>query len=242
MRASVVSRILSEVRRGLRGDRVVLAVSGGIDSMVLLDAAAEVARDRVSVATFDHGTGPEATRAAHCVALRARTLGLPCDRAVAARRANSEAELRSLRWTFLNDVAQTRGRVATAHTANDQIETVLMRTLRGAGARGLAGLAAPSKVLRPLLAVRREEIVAYARDRGVEWIEDASNASMRFFRNRVRHELLPALRTVSPSIDDYLLDVGGRAARWRRDVDRFSKPQTRGTNRLRRRCGARPAV
>ena len=193
--------------------------------MVLLDAAADVARDRVRVATFDHGTGSDAARAADLVVFRARGLGLQYDRGVAPNRAKSEAELRAVRWTFLNNVASAGARIATAHTANDQVETVLMRTLRGAGARGLAGLAAPSKVLRPLLAVRREEIVAYARERDIEWIEDASNASMRFFRNRIRHELLPALRIVSPSIDEDLLDLGGRAAKWRRDVDRFIDDQ-----------------
>jgi tRNA(Ile)-lysidine synthase len=221
MRASVVPRVLSEVRRIFRGEKVVLAVSGGIDSMVLLDAAAEVAGERVSVATFDHGTGPDATRAADLVVRRSSILGLQCDRGSSPVSARSEAELRALRWTFLNNVAGSAGTIATAHTADDQIETVLMRTLRGAGARGLAALAAPSNVLRPLLGVRRDAIVAYARTRGIEWIEDPSNTSMQFFRNRIRHELLPALRNVSPSIDDDLFDVGGRAARWRRDVDQF---------------------
>lgn len=222
MRSRVVSRIVSEVRHVLRGRDVVLAVSGGIDSMVLLDAAAEVARGRVTVATFDHDTGAEATRAADLVSLRARTLGLQCDRGTSPVRANSEAELRAIRWRFLNSVAASNdGQIATAHTANDQIETVLMRTLRGAGARGLAGLAAESELLRPLLAIRRDLIIAYARERRIEWVEDPSNASMRFFRNRIRHELLPAMRTAAPSIEDYLLEVGERAAVWRRDVDRF---------------------
>src|SRR5262249_17957456 len=113
------------------------------------------------------------------------------------------------------------GRVATAHTVDDQIETVLMRTMRGAGARGLAGLAADSRVLHPLLGIERRQIEQYANERRLEWVEDPSNVSLRFFRNRVRHEFLPSLRSVSPEIDEFLVGVGLRAASWRRDVDRF---------------------
>jgi tRNA(Ile)-lysidine synthase len=223
MPASVVARISSDVRRGLGGgERFVLAVSGGIDSMVLLDAAAEAARDRIVVATFDHGTGPEATRAARLVSRRAADLRVRCECGVSAAVGASEAELRVARWRFLNDVAATGGgRVVTAHTADDQIETVLMRTLRGAGARGLAGLAARGPVLRPLLDVRRSDVEAYAQARGIEWAEDPSNSSMRYFRNRVRHQLLPALRSVAPAIDDDLLCIGSRAAAWRDEVEAF---------------------
>jgi tRNA(Ile)-lysidine synthase len=111
--------------------------------------------------------------------------------------------------------------VVTAHTADDQTETVLMRIMRDSGARGLAGLAAEGRVLRPLLRAGRREIAEYARERRLEWVEDPSNASTRFLRNRLRHELLPALRRVFPTVDGYLLEVGTRAAAWRRDLDRF---------------------
>ena len=223
MAASVVQRILSEVRRGLGGgERFVLAISGGVDSMVLLDAAAEVARRRITVATFDHGTGPAASEAARLVSQRCADLGVECRQGTSSVAAHNEAELRAARWRFLNDVSSRfGGQAVTAHTADDQIETVLMRTMRGAGARGLAGLAAGGPVLRPLLGVRRTEILAYVQARSLEWAEDPSNASMQFFRNRVRHDLLPALRSVFPAVDDYLLDVGARAAAWRWEVDRF---------------------
>jgi tRNA(Ile)-lysidine synthase len=223
MTDTVVQLVRSEVRRTL-GDRrrVVLAVSGGVDSMVLLDAAHTLGAERLTIATFDHGTGASATAAVKLVGARCNALGVRCEQGVASVVASSEAELRAARWAFLDEVAaKVGGVVATAHTADDQIETVLMRTLRDAGARGLAALAAESRVLRPLLETRRREIEEYARERRLEWIEDPSNASMRFFRNRIRHELLPALRSVSPSIDRYLVGVGSRAAAWRRDVDRF---------------------
>src|SRR5689334_14358878 len=152
MSRNIVPRIQSEVHRALGcGERVVLAVSGGVDSMALLDAAADVARDKIVVATFDHRTGPEATMAANLVSLRCKDLGIQCVRGIASVAAQTEAELRAVRWRFLNEVAAAlEAHVATAHTADDQIETVLMRTLRDAGARGLAGLAATSRVLRPL--------------------------------------------------------------------------------------------
>jgi tRNA(Ile)-lysidine synthase len=224
MPQSAVSRIQSEVRRVLgEPRRVLLAVSGGIDSMVLLDAAVwELLADRIVVATFDHGTGEPATSAATLVQSRCAVLGVQCERGAGALAGGSEVLLRNARWSFLNEVSgRSNLAVATAHTADDQIETVFMRTLRDAGARGLAGLAAESRVLRPLLAVRRREIEDYARERALDWIEDPSNASPKFLRNRVRHDLLPALRRVAPAIDADLLRIGASAAAWRSDVDRF---------------------
>jgi tRNA(Ile)-lysidine synthase len=109
--------------------------------------------------------------------------------------------------------------VATAHTRDDQVETVLMRVLRGSGARGLAGLHARSPIVRPLLGVRRADIEAYATANRVIWVEDPSNDSPQFLRNRVRHDLLPALRRADPRIDDSLIEIGGRAADWRTELD-----------------------
>lgn len=194
--------------------------------MVLLDAAGEVAPNRITVATFDHGTGVAARESAALVANRCAALGLQCEHGASDVAGSTEAALRDARWRFLNDVStRVGGPIATAHTADDQIETVLMRAMRGAGARGLAGLAAKGPILRPLLGVRRIAIVAYAGARGLEWVEDPSNASRRFFRNRIRHELLPALRAVAPTIDDYLLGVGARAAAWRQEVEAFIDEQ-----------------
>ena len=209
---------------GRRGHgRVVLAVSGGIDSMTLLDAARRVLDPgEIVVATFDHGTGDAARAAADLVRARADDLGLAREAARASRSLRSEAELRDARWAFLREVAaRVGGPVVTAHTADDQTETVLMRVMRGAGARGLAALHAPGGPLRPFLELSRATIARYARDRGLEWVEDPSNDSRAFFRNRVRHDLLPALRAVCPGLPDDLADIGKRAAAWRRDVDAF---------------------
>lgn len=205
----------------------VLAVSGGLDSMALLDAAAAtLPRSRLLVATFDHASGSHSARAVDFVCARALALGV---RVVTGRRhpagaaggAPSEAVWREARWRFLAEVAgATSGTIVTAHTRDDQVETVLMRILRGAGARGIAALYAESPVRRPLLGTRRSEVEAYAVERDVHWIEDPSNASRRFFRNRVRLVLLPALRRVRPEIDAELLAMASRAAAWRGDVER----------------------
>jgi tRNA(Ile)-lysidine synthase len=206
---------------------LVLAVSGGLDSMVLLHAMAAVARARIAaVATFDHGTGAAASEAAAHVARTAATLRLPVvvGRAAAgtAARGGHEASWRAARYRFLREVAEPLGaRVLTAHTEDDQVETVLMRILRGSGARGLAALFAPSSVVRPFLGLRRELLERAARDAAVTWHEDPSNHSRAFLRNRVRHELLPALRRADQAIDGALLDVARRAAAWRADVESY---------------------
>lgn len=192
--------------------------------MVLLDAASASceAADLV-IATFDHGTGPASTEAAGLVEERARTLGLTVERGFGTGGAADEASLRAARWAFLRRVSAQAGGapICTAHTEDDQIETVLIRIMRGAHARGIAGLYAPSLIRRPLLDFRRRALATYARVRAIAWIEDPTNASTMYLRNRVRHELLPALRRADASIDAALLDMARRAAEWRGDVDRL---------------------
>jgi tRNA(Ile)-lysidine synthase len=200
---------------------VLLAVSGGLDSMVLLHAATRaLSCEGVVVATFDHGTGAEAHRAAALVVERAHALGIECVAGVASSPLFGEAALRDARWTFLRTAAVSHGAVvATAHTLDDQIETVFMRTMRGAGARGLAGLFADSDVVRPLLSVTRAEVSTYAHVNGVAWVEDPSNAARVYFRNRIRHDILPALRIVRPTLAADLLDASREAANLRRRVE-----------------------
>lgn len=216
------------IEAGLRGaGRIVLAVSGGLDSMTMLEAAARWAAPGaiVGVATFDHGTGPAATAAARLVAERAAGLGFEAivgrsEEEEAEAAATGEAGWRRQRWRFLRAAADARGAaVATAHTRDDQAETVVMRILRGAGARGLAGLAAPSPIRRPLLEVSRSTIARFAEQRGVRWVEDPSNLSRSHLRNRVRLDLLPAILAVRPGFRADVVALGERAAAWRREVD-----------------------
>jgi tRNA(Ile)-lysidine synthase len=228
MRHDPACAVSETARRAAREARapLLLAVSGGLDSMVLLHAMATVARPRIAgVATFDHATGPAARAAAEEVARAAAALGLPV---VTGRLAGPtpttgrEAAWRRERYRFLHATAAALGaRVVTAHTEDDQLETVLMRVLRGSGTRGLAGLLAPSPVVRPFLALRRELLARYARDERLSWREDPSNRSREFLRNRVRHDLLPALRRADPTIDGILLGAATRAAAWRAEVESF---------------------
>jgi tRNA(Ile)-lysidine synthase len=220
--------VLRAVRAAVRtaDAPLLIAVSGGLDSMSLLHAMAETAHGRVAaVATFDHGTGPAAAAAAAFVAREATALGFPVvvGRGGVNERTNDgrEAAWRSARYEFLRGAAAPLGaRVVIAHTEDDQVETVLMRVLRGSGARGLAGLEAESDLLRPLVHVRRTVLRQYALARGITWQNDPANASRDFLRNRVRLDLLPALRRVRPGIDAVLLGIARRAARWRAEVDR----------------------
>lgn len=206
---------------------LLLAVSGGLDSMVLLHAMAASAHARVAaVATFDHGTGMSASLAAAHVAREAAMLGFPVvmGRSEPGEPASAgrEASWRRARYAFLRSAAAPLGaRVVTAHSEDDQVETVLMRVLRGSGARGLAGLYASSDLVRPFIGLRRAVLAAHAQAAGIRWCEDPSNASTAHLRNRVRRDLLPALRRADPAIDDVLLTVARRAAKWRVELDGY---------------------
>ncbi|MFN2400462.1 MAG: tRNA lysidine(34) synthetase TilS [Gemmatimonadaceae bacterium] len=204
-------------------DKVVLAVSGGRDSMVMLDAAAAVASGRVAaVATFDHGTGPAARSAADLVAERSEELRLRFFRGSANQGLRGEAAWREERWKYLREVAATvHAAVATAHTRDDQMETVLIRVMRGSGARGLAGLYGSADVARPLLGVGRAVVASYAEWRCLRWVQDRSNQSRAHLRNRLRLDLIPALKAVKPDLGEELLDIARRAARLRSEVDKW---------------------
>jgi tRNA(Ile)-lysidine synthase len=210
------------VRQAARRTRLLLAVSGGRDSMALLHAAARACPGSVAmVATFDHGTGAAATRAARLVATESAALGFPCVIGMPGHVGTTEAEWRAQRLEFLDDVARrVHARVATAHTRDDQIETVVMRVMRDAGARGLAGLYSVGERVRPFLELSRVEVTAYARAVRAAWVDDPTNISTRYLRNRVRRDLLPAIRRAAPAFETQVLAIARNAAMWRRRLDR----------------------
>lgn len=190
--------------------------------MVLLHAAASGAsrNERAIVATFDHGTGPVATHAVRLVASAAAKAGLQCVTGTASATGLSEEEWRRARWQFLREVARAaQGRVVTAHTLDDQVETIFMRILREAGPRGLAGLYAESDVIRPFLNVSRAQLEAYAAEHKVKFVTDPTNDSRRYLRNRVRHDLLPSIAKVRPRFARDLIDISRRSAEWRRSME-----------------------
>lgn len=223
MRDDAEVRILSAVRDALRGEeRVVLAVSGGLDSMTLLDAATRVRPERCAlvVATVDHGTGAAARKAMALVKAEAARRDVPVRSKRFALPGASEAEWRAARWEWLREVAQReRAVIATAHTRDDQVETVVMRLLRGAGARGFAALSAASAIRRPLLGESRAAIESYAKAARLRFVEDPSNADRRYLRNRVRLDLLPAIRRDRPGFDDEILALSREASAVRRALE-----------------------
>lgn len=223
-------------------DRVVLAVSGGLDSMVLMHAARSACSDRpksILVATFDHRSGSHSAAATKFVERHAAKLGLKCVVGRATQPLCREHEWREARWNFLRATAlKFHGTVATAHTMDDQVETVFMRILRDAGPRGLAGLYAESEVLRPLLRLRRADLAAYANEHGVKCVDDPSNESRAHLRNRVRHEILPAISRLNPDFPADLLSIAKASAGWRNEmasaVEKIGTPASHGGLRVAR--------
>ena len=240
------------------GDRVCCAVSGGADSVALLFAlGAENAQKEplglvLSAVHVHHGLrGTEADGDERFVRELCARLGVPLvvERVDTAARQATEREgleeaARELRYAVFRRLL-TDGRadlVATAHTLDDQAETVVMKLLRGAWTEGLGGIspvlemsepagmrigvvgdnasdaqAKGRRVLRPLLGVRRAEIETFLRDAGQSWCEDSSNRDLSLTRNRVRHELMPTLRGFNPGLDGLL----GRTAAIARDEESY---------------------
>jgi tRNA(Ile)-lysidine synthase len=183
------------------GDRVLVAVSGGADSVALLLALVELAPALaldLHVLHVDHLLRPDSAGDAAFVERLARSLGVPVSvaRVQVGGGASVEAAARAARHAAL-DAQATRlraRRIALGHTADDQAETVLMRLLEGAGVRGLAAIPpVRGRIVRPLIETRRRDIERALRDAGVEWIEDPTNRDPKFLRNRIRHEVLPLL-------------------------------------------------
>jgi tRNA(Ile)-lysidine synthase len=207
----------------LLNSRLVVAVSGGPDSLALLDVFTRLLPPaNLIVAHLDHGLRPTSTAEAETVAGLAAAYGLRfhAGRADVAGLAKMhglsiEEAGRMTRYDFLAEVArqESASAVAAGHNADDQVETVLMHFLRGSGLGGLRGMRVASPLpghadlwlLRPLLRVTRAEIEAYCRELGLAPIIDDSNADLAFLRNRLRHDLLPILESYNPQFRQRLL-------------------------------------
>ena len=198
-----------------------VGVSGGSDSLGLLQILTELAdfRLKLIVAHLNHRMrGEESSRDAAHVRKFARELGLPFELREAnviefKRNTNLSLEeaARELRYKFLRDVLNkyNGNKIATAHTLDDQAETVLMRFIRGSGLLGLSGIPPVNdNIIRPLIEVTKSDIEDYLRSKGIEWMEDSSNKEKVFLRNRIRNELIPQLITYNPNMKETLARTG----------------------------------
>jgi tRNA(Ile)-lysidine synthase len=249
----IESKVIAFLRRNnlmLLGESIVVGVSGGADSVCLLHILAKWQREfdiKLYAAHLNHQLrGVESDEDAEYVANLAASVGVPLTvgkRNVADYRSRRncpiEEAARELRYDFLAKVACDVGahRVATGHTRDDQVETILMHILRGTGISGLCGLEPCSPfpfyhfelkaknlglvVIRPLLDITRQETLSYCQEHQLRPRFDSSNLSLSFLRNRLRLELLPSLRKYNPSVDQALL----RLAKIAKDDSSFVEQQ-----------------
>ncbi|QHW32132.1 tRNA lysidine(34) synthetase TilS [Paenibacillus rhizovicinus] len=212
------------------GDTVVVAVSGGPDSMALLHLLHRLSgRERLSLvaAHVDHGfRGEESAREAESVRQFSAALGIPCESTyidmpayIEESRMNSQAASREKRYAFLHGVAHTYGaaRIALAHHADDQAETVLMRVVRGTGLGGLAGIPISRfeknvELIRPLLRKYKADILRYCDLWAIPYSQDSSNGQRHYFRNLVRLDILPYLSAFNPQLPQSLVRLAELAA------------------------------
>jgi tRNA(Ile)-lysidine synthase len=206
------------------GETLVIGVSGGADSVALLHVLLRLAPDlalRLHVLHVDHGLREDSARDGEFVRALGIRLGVPVDIVRARVAAGSiEAAARAARHGALEAAAVRVGaaRIALGHTADDQAETLIMRLLEGTGVRGLAGIPpVRGRLIRPLIESRHQDAVTTLTAAGLPWIEDPSNRDVRFFRNRVRHALMP--RLVEASGGDVVGHLGRLARRAREAID-----------------------
>lgn len=229
------------------GHRVSIAVSGGADSVALLRLMAEL-RDELgivlSVVHLNHKLrGAESDADEQFVHDLAATHGLEfiaksqdVKAFAAGKKLSLEAAARAVRHEFFRNVLQSHvNRIATAHTLDDQAETVLLKLMRGAGTRGLAGIypkvaiadtPGDQEIIRPLLATRRSQLRSYLAEIGQSWREDSTNQDLRHTRNRVRHEILPRLeQDINPGVCGTLAETAeiARAEEvyWSKEISRL---------------------
>ena len=213
------------------GELVVCAVSGGADSMALLWAM-HLLQDqldiRVEAAHFNHRLrGEESDRDAAFVEAFCKSHHIPCHMgsgSVEAGRKGLEAAAREARYAFL---CALPGKIATAHTADDNAETLLMHLIRGTGLKGLGGIApVRENLIRPMLTVTRQEVLAFLEEENIPYVNDSSNDTDAFLRNRIRHRVMPLLKEENPGLAE---NLSATALRLRQDedaLDALAEPAT----------------
>lgn len=215
-----IQRVLTGLAEPIQGCRVLVGVSGGADSMALLHVLAALRQPcslSLVAAYVDHGLRPDETpREWACVQQATSLLAIESDRVqvdvraeAAARKLSLEHAARELRYQAFAALGRQWATdwLAVAHTADDQVEEVLLRLFRGGGRKALAGMRLRSdRLIRPFLAIRKRTLLDYLKDKGIDFCHDSSNDDAQFLRNRIRLELLPLLETrFDPGIRSALL-------------------------------------
>ena len=229
------------------GDLIIVAVSGGPDSVCLLHLLKDLKDDLkfdLLVAHFDHGLRPDEDESeTNFVCHLAASMHLPfeTEKAFSLNRAETgsiEEKARDARYMFLEGVMKKRGaqKIAVGHNLNDQAETVMMRLLRGSGPAGLAGISPyrDHKIIRPLIEIQREEIFSYLSSRDLSFVVDSTNLETRYLRNEIRLKLMPLLQTYQPRLAEHL----GHLAEDLREEDRYIERQVEDW--ILRNAGLRP--
>ncbi len=206
---------------------VMVAFSGGPDSMALLHLLRDLASEadlRLEAAHFDHGSRSDSREESRRVVDMAAGLGIRCHvGGPPSRPGTTQASFRITRYRWLEEVRRDLGaaRIAVGHHADDQAETVLFRLMRGTDVRGLAGIPIRrGPIVRPLLPLRRYEIVQYLKCVGASWISDPSNMDRRWTRARIRADIMPELERRLPDVVPRLVSLGKAAASTDRLYDR----------------------
>ncbi len=203
--------------------RIVVAVSGGVDSAVLVHAVAKAGLDTaIEALHVHHGLVENADRLADAAQRCCDSIGIPMTQvAVEVGRAGSlEAAARDARYAAFGDFLRPGDLLLLAHHADDQVETLLFRMFRGSRVAGLQGMpeerqVGQAKLYRPLLQRNRQDIVGYAHQHGLAWVEDESNADTSLDRNYIRHDVLPIIESRWPGVRERLLSALSRDARAR---------------------------
>jgi tRNA(Ile)-lysidine synthase len=203
----------------LQPGKYVVAVSGGVDSMVLLDLLRQKPALELIVAHFDHGMRDDSATDRLLVQQVAKSYGLPYGFAEGKLGANaSEATARQARYAYLRQIMKEHdaSAISTAHHQDDLLETAILNLLRGTGRKGLSSLRSTAEIKRPLLKTSKAQITEYAEKNQLQWHEDSTNQDESYLRNYVRLRLLPRLATAEKN---QLLDIITKAAQTNQQLD-----------------------
>lgn len=207
--------------------RILVACSGGPDSMALLHLLQDIATHRhteyeLGVAIVDHCIRPESKDEVLWLRNQVEILGLPFYTAIfdvpklsKEQKLSEETIGRHVRYQWLTDIAQFEGYdyIAVAHHKDDQAESILAHLIRGTGLNGLTGMSVVSNdytvpLVRPLLAVTKEELLLYLKEKDISYCVDTTNEDVRYQRNRIRHRIIPELKAINPIVIDAIVRLG----------------------------------